>query len=84
MALNTAVPMASMASCARTGRFASGSSVLSGSFCVATPSQSSRLAVKPMGSGVWLVNFVAPMGAIAPPSHASVGAGAVSSASRSP
>src|ERR1019366_8878608 len=84
-AWKTAVPTAASWSWARTGRVKSGSSVLSGSFCVATPSQSSSDAVNPAGSAplTGAANFVAPMGASDAASHFSASGGIASSDSRS-
>ncbi len=81
------MPTDAIWSCARTGSVASGSSEPSGSFAVGatTPSQSSRLAVAPVGSvpPTGAAKTAGAMGAIEALSHASAGTGSASSASRS-
>ena len=87
MASKTPVPIAAILSCPLTGRVPSGSSLPSGARAavgLTTPSQSSRVAVKPCGSGppVPRTNRVAPIGATDAASHFSVGAADASSAAR--
>jgi len=85
MAWKTPVPTAAILSCATTGSVASGSSLPSGSFFVATPSQSSRLATAGAGSVPFTgaAKSAGDMGAIDAASHVSFGAAADSMPSRS-